>query len=253
MSEHDRFSLCRKVGCNTYTGRHSKNTELTSLVLKTLMTEKPSVSSGPGRPKDPAKREAILAAAQVLFLSNGYEGSSMDAIAAEAGVSKLTLYSHFKDKEALFGEAIKTTCETRLPRTLFVLEDDCSISQVLLELGHAFHALVNSPESIGLHRVMVALATQNSALSRMFFDAGPQRLLVDLEQLLIQANQRGLLQVSEPIRAAEHFCSLIKGAAHFRLLIGYSELPDQKEADKHVQDCVALFMRAYGNVNSGTK
>jgi len=217
------------------------------------MTEKPSVSSGPGRPKDPAKREAILAAAQVLFLSNGYEGSSMDAIAAEAGVSKLTLYSHFKDKEALFGEAIKTTCETRLPRTLFVLEDDCSISQVLLELGHAFHALVNSPESIGLHRVMVALATQNSALSRMFFDAGPQRLLVDLEQLLIQANQRGLLQVSEPIRAAEHFCSLIKGAAHFRLLIGYSELPDQKEADKHVQDCVALFMRAYGNVNSGTK
>jgi len=213
------------------------------------MTENQSVPSGPGRPKDPAKRDAILAAAQVLFLSNGYEGSSMDAIAAEAGVSKLTLYSHFKDKEALFGEAIKTTCETRLPRTLFVLEDDCAISQVLLELGHAFHALVNSPESIGLHRVMVALATQNSALSRMFFDAGPQRLLMDLEQLLIQANQRGLLQVSEPIRAAEHFCSLIKGAAHFRLLIGYSELPDQKEADKHVQDCVALFMRAYGNVN----
>lgn len=246
MSEHDRFSLCRKVGCNTYTGRHSKNTELTSLVLKTLMTEKPSVSSGPGRPKDPAKREAILAAAQVLFLSNGYEGSSMDAIAAEAGVSKLTLYSHFKDKEALFGEAIKTTCETRLPRTLFVLEDGCSIRQVLLDLARAFHALVNSPESIGLHRVMVALATQNSALSRMFFDAGPQRLLADLEQLLIQANQRGLLQVSEPMRAAEHFCSLIKGVAHFRLLIGYTDAPDSQEADEHVQDCVALFIRAYG-------
>ncbi len=210
------------------------------------MTKTPSAPSGPGRPKDLAKRQSILAAAKVLFLSNGYEGSSMEAIAAEAGVSKLTLYSHFKDKEALFGEAIKTTCETRLPRKLFVLEDGCSISQVLLELGYAFHALVNSPESIGLHRVMVAMATQNSALSRMFFDAGPQRLLVDLEQLLIQANQRGLLRVSEPMRAAEHFCSLIKGAAHFRLLIGYAELPDQAEADKHVQDCVALFMCNYG-------
>lgn len=217
------------------------------------MTENQSVPSGPGRPKDPAKREAILAAAQVLFLSNGYEGASMDAIAAEAGVSKLTLYSHFKDKEALFGEAIRSTCETRLPRSLFVLEDGCSIRQVLLDVGHAFQALVNSPESIGLHRVMVALATQNSTLSRMFFDAGPQRLLVDLEQLLIQANQRGLLQVSEPMRAAEHFCSLLKGVAHFRLLIGYADAPAPEEAKKHVQDCVALFISAYGHSKPATR
>ncbi|QGZ31978.1 TetR/AcrR family transcriptional regulator [Stutzerimonas stutzeri] len=212
------------------------------------MTEIPSTSSGPGRPKDLAKREAILSAARELFLSNGYEGSSMDAIAAEAGVSKLTLYSHFKDKEALFGEAVKITCETRLPRRLFVLEAGCSIEQVLLNIGHAFQALVNSPESIGLHRVMVAMATQNPALSRMFFDVGPQRLLLDLEQLLIQANQRGLLSTSEPMRAAEHFCSLIKGAAHFRLLIGYAPQPDAQQAARHVEDCVALFLRAYGGM-----
>lgn len=209
------------------------------------MANNPPAPSGPGRPKDPAKREAILMAAQVLFLKNGYEGSSMEAIAAEAGVSKLTLYSHFKDKEALFGEAVKTTCETRLPRKLFVLEDGCSIREVLLDVGHAFQALVNSPESIGLHRVMVAMATQNPALSRMFFDAGPQRLLLDLEQLILQANQRGMLRADEPMRAAEHFCSLIKGAAHFRLLIGYAELPDFEESARHVQDCIALFMRAY--------
>ncbi|AHL74790.1 TetR family transcriptional regulator [Stutzerimonas stutzeri] len=210
------------------------------------MIENPSAPSGPGRPKDLAKREAILAAAKVLFLSNGYEGSSMDAIAAEAGVSKLTLYSHFRDKEALFGEAVKTTCETRLPRKLFMLEEGCSIRQVVLDIAYAFHDLVNSPESIGLHRLMVAIAPQNSALSRMFFDVGPQRLLLDLEQLFAQAHQRGMLKMDEPMRAAEHFCSLIKGVAHFRLLIGYTELPDSAEADRHVRDCVALFMRAYG-------
>lgn len=214
------------------------------------MIEKPVVQPGPGRPKDPAKREAILEAAQVLFLSNGYEGSSMEAIAAEAGVSKLTLYSHFKDKETLFEEAVKTTCETRLPRKLFVLEDGCSIERVLLDIGHAFQALVNSPESIGLHRVMVAMATQNPALSRMFFDAGPQRLLHDLEQLFTQANQRGMLDTDQPQRAAEHFCSLIKGAVHFRLLIGYSDRPGAREADEHVQDCITLFMRAYGATNA---
>jgi TetR/AcrR family transcriptional repressor of mexJK operon len=216
------------------------------------MNESPSAASGPGRPKDPAKREAILAAAKVLFLSNGYEGSSMDAIAAEAGVSKLTLYSHFKDKEALFGAAVKATCETRLPRRLFALADGCTIEQVLLDIGHAFQALVNSPESIGLHRVMVAMATQNPALSRMFFDAGPQRLLIDLEQLFIQADKNGMLNMPEPMRAAEHFCSLIKGATHFRLLIGYADLPDAEEAEKHVQDCVAVFVRAYGAAKNKT-
>ncbi|WP_417775817.1 TetR/AcrR family transcriptional regulator [Stutzerimonas xanthomarina] len=209
------------------------------------MIKNPPAPSGPGRPKDPAKREAILMAAQVLFLNNGYEGSSMDAIAAEAGVSKLTLYSHFKDKEALFGEAVKTTCETRLPRRLFVLEDGCEFRSVLLDIAHAFHELVISPESIGLHRVMVAMATQNPALSQMFFDAGPQKLLVDLEQMLDQAHQRQLLNVPEPMRAAEHFCSLIKGVAHFRLLIGYAKQPDAADMKRHAEDCVDLFMRAY--------
>lgn len=215
------------------------------------MTESP-VTSGPGRPKDPAKREAILAAAQVLFLSNGYEGSSMEAIAAEAGVSKLTLYSHFKDKEALFSAAVKSTCETRLPKTLFLLEPHSSIEQVLLDIGQAFHALVNSPESIGLHRVMVAMATQNPALSRMFFDAGPQRLLLDLEHLFDEAQRLGKLMTPEPMRAAEHFCSLVKGAAHFRLLIGYSEGPSADEADCHVRDIVGLFLRAYGVESAAT-
>jgi TetR/AcrR family transcriptional repressor of mexJK operon len=213
------------------------------------MTESPSASPGPGRPKDPAKREAILAAARDLFLSNGYEGSSMEAIAAEAGVSKLTLYSHFKDKEALFGSAVKAICETRLPRRLFELDEGSSIEHALLDIGYAFEALVNSPESIGLHRVMVAMATQNPALSQMFFDAGPQKLLLDLEQMFARAHQLGLLNTPEPLRAAEHFCSLIKGVAHFRLLVGYVEQLDAEDAKRHVDSCIALFMRAYCRID----
>ena len=61
------------------------------------MSDKRLPSTGPGRPKDQAKRLAILEAAKTLFMRNGYEGSSMDAIAAEAGVSKLTVYNHFTD------------------------------------------------------------------------------------------------------------------------------------------------------------
>ncbi|WP_457395457.1 TetR/AcrR family transcriptional regulator, partial [Roseateles sp. P5_E1] len=79
-------------------------------------------ASGPGRPKDLGKRAAILEAAKSLFVEQGYNGVSMDSIAAQAGVSKLTVYSHFGDKETLFTEAVKSTCVAMLPDALFVTD-----------------------------------------------------------------------------------------------------------------------------------
>ena len=112
------------------------------------MPDKLLQPSGPGRPKDPAKRRAILEAAKSLFLRNGYDGSSMDAIAAEAGVSKLTVYSHFTDKETLFSAAVKAKCEEQLPELLFELPAGAPIEAVLLNIGRGFHALISSRESV---------------------------------------------------------------------------------------------------------
>ena len=75
--------------------------------------------AGPGRPKDPGKRAAILDAAKRLFVAQCFDGVSMDQIASDAGVSKLTVYSHFGDKESLFGEAVRAHCEVGMPASLF--------------------------------------------------------------------------------------------------------------------------------------
>src|SRR5690554_1573732 len=95
------------------------------------MSDKIVQNAGPGRPKDPAKREAILQAAQQLFLRSGYEGTSMDAIATEAGVSKLTVYSHFTDKETLYAAAIRVVCEAQLPDLFFDYPQQGEIRQAL--------------------------------------------------------------------------------------------------------------------------
>ena len=201
--------------------------------------------SGPGRPKDLAKRQAILEAAKTLFLSNGYDGSSMDAIAAEAGVSKLTVYSHFTDKEKLFAEAVKSKCAEQLPELLFELSEDAPIDSLLLDIGRGFNTLINSRESVELHRVMVSLAAQDSKLSKMFYDAGPQRLLDEMAHLLRQADQAGKLRVDDPLNAADQFFCLIKGGTNFRLLIGCCEPLQGEAAEQHVQEAVAMFLRAY--------
>jgi TetR/AcrR family transcriptional repressor of mexJK operon len=209
------------------------------------MPNKVLPTNGPGRPKDLAKRKAILEAAKTLFLSNGYDGSSMDAIAAEAGVSKLTVYSHFTDKEKLFAEAVKSKCEEQLPELLFELDDEVPVAQVLLNIGRGFNELINSRESVELHRVMVSLAAQDSTLSRMFYEAGPQRVLHGMEELLRRADQSGKLRVPDPLSAADQFFCLIKGGANFRLLIGCGEALQGAEAEAHVRDAVEVFLRAF--------
>ncbi len=59
-----------------------------------------------GRPRSEEKRRQIMSAAMELFTSNGFEGTSVDDIAAAARVSKQTVYSHFGCKETLLGLAV---------------------------------------------------------------------------------------------------------------------------------------------------
>jgi TetR/AcrR family transcriptional regulator, mexJK operon transcriptional repressor len=211
------------------------------------MSPRPSKSAGPGRPKDLEKRAAILEAAKNLFPQRGFEGVSMDAIAAEAGVSKLTVYSHFKDKEALFSEAVKCRCEQQLPHDLFEIRPGTGpVRDALLKIGHGFSALCTSPEAVGLYRMMSARAQTDSQLSLLFYEAGPKRTLAEFEAFLRQANAAGALDVPDPTRAAQHFFAMLKGELHTRLVVGCCDSVDEAERCAHVDSVVELFMRAYG-------
>lgn len=192
-----------------------------------------------------AKRQAILEAAQTLFLRQGYEGSSMDAIATEAGVSKLTVYSHFNDKESLYVAAIKAKCEQQLPAPIFDQPDDAPVEAVLEKIGNAFVELINSPESIALHRLLIGTAEKEHGLAQAFHEIGPLRVVNGMAELLARMTRNGRLQVPDPHDAAEHFFCLLKGGANFRLLIGCGEQPDARERARHVAAVVALFVRAY--------
>jgi TetR/AcrR family transcriptional repressor of mexJK operon len=88
-------------------------------------------AAAPGRPKDQGKGTAILDAAKRLFTMHGFDGASMDQIAAEAGVSKLTVYSHYGDKETLFAAAVKSYCEQQLPDKLFEERLDVALRERL--------------------------------------------------------------------------------------------------------------------------
>ena len=205
----------------------------------------PTLPTGPGRPKDPAKRQAILEAAKELFVRNGYDGSSMEAIAAEAGVSKLTVYSHFTDKETLFCEAVQAKCAEQVPELFHEPPADAPTQELLLNIARGFNRLINSPEAIALSRLMIAQGGLNPQLSQMFFDAGPLRVLDQMERLIVRAQGQGEIREGDARHAAEHFLMLVQGCVHFRLLIGCATLPPAEESERHVHEVVELFLRAY--------
>ncbi|SDT47593.1 transcriptional regulator, TetR family [Pseudomonas sp. Z003-0.4C(8344-21)] len=209
------------------------------------MSNNPAAPNGPGRPKDLAKRQAILDAAKILFLTHGYANTSMDAVASEAGVSKLTVYSHFNDKETLFSAAVVAKCEEQLPPLFFELPEGIAVENVLLNIARGFHQLINSEESVNLHRLIMALGSQDPNLSLIFFEAGPERMVQGMERLLTRIHKTGALNIDLPRNAAEHFFCLIKGAGNFRLLYGCGEPLSEEASERHIQEVVALFMRAY--------
>src|SRR6476659_2407282 len=201
-------------------------------------------SAAPGRPKDAGKGAAILETAKRLFLSQGYEGVSMDQIAAEAGVSKLTVYSHFGDKETLFAAAAKAYCDQQLPTSLFEPRPDLPLRERLLQVARVFFAMVASQEAVAGQRMLSTPQMAETSVPRMFWDAGPQRVQDAFAELLRARVAAGQLQIDDVPRAAAQFFALLKGEPHAKLVFGCGPLGDE-EAEAHVRASVAMFLRAY--------
>lgn len=196
-----------------------------------------------GRPKDPSKGAAILEAAKQLFVEQGFDGVSMDQIAAAAGVSKLTVYSHFGDKESLFAAAIGCKCENQMSNGLFAIDPGKPLRERLLGIGRAFFAMCTSKDAISVQRTVTTQATAPK-LGKLFWEAGPRRVHAAMEALLAGEIAAGALDIPDVHRACGQFFCLLKGEAHMRMLCGYAA-PSANEAEAHVQASVDMFLRAY--------
>jgi len=202
-------------------------------------------SCGPGRPKDLEKRAAILDAAKRLFPLSGFEGTSMDAIAAEAGVSKLTVYSHFTDKETLFVAAIRARCEEQMPAQLFDVDLKGPVRGQLEAIAHAFFSLLMQPDSVALHRLLTSGSGASCKLVQLFWEAGPQRVQGGFQQFLRSEVEAGQLEIVDVPRAAAQFFALLKGEFHARQLYGCGQPFNGEDVDAHVRATVEVFLRAY--------
>ena len=203
-------------------------------------------AAGPGRPKDLGKRAAILEAAKRLFVAQGFAGVSMDQIAADAGVSKLTVYSHFGDKEALFAAAVQAHFEQQLPDSLFAAADAAPLRDGLMQIARAFFAMIMDPDALAGHRIMCTPQVVETGMPQQAWEVGPQRAIDMVADVMRHHVEAGELDIDDIPRAASQFLCLVKGDLHQRVVFGCSPMPLASEAEAQLEGAVDMFLRAYG-------
>ncbi len=200
----------------------------------------------PGRPKSEQKGEAILHAAGELFLSAGYQGTSMDAVAQRAGVSKQTVYSHFANKEELFKACIRgKVAGYGFDETTPDGAGDLRSS--LLSIARHFLDLMFDPEVIAMHRVVMAEAASQPRIAALFFESGPKRTKASVCAFLQQQVEAGRLRIPTDrlLYAAVQLLNTAAGMYQMSLWLGLMHNVDPEEVDAHLQQVVDDFLALY--------
>jgi TetR/AcrR family transcriptional repressor of mexJK operon len=199
-----------------------------------------------GRPRDPERDRRILDAARRHFYAHGLARSSVDAIAADAGVSKMTIYSHFASKEGLF-EAVVRDRTDRVVAGLAGVDalDPMLPETALLAVGEQFLALAREDGTLDQFRSLYGAAGVQREACHAFYKQGPDKLVGDLASYLRRADARGTLSIRHLRQAADLFLSMFLGSGHIRGLLKL-EMPDVRENRALLREAVRVFMAAYG-------
>lgn len=195
------------------------------------------------------KQQAILAAAFTVFARSGYAQARVDQIAAEAGVAKATVYSHFGDKERVFREAVRALSEAASAANLAVIEalaepaEDLAVT--LRTVGGELVRCYCSPESRALRRLVCAEAGQFPDLTEMVDDVAARvgRALADrLARLALS----GALRIDDPDMAAAQWAALLTGPLRSRYQFGV-EAPPESELNAVTAAAASTFLAAFGS------
>ena len=194
------------------------------------------------------KRRTIMEAATSLFLSRGYDGTSMDDVAKLAAVSKQTVYKHFRDKETLFAEIVLATTDRidgMVDLVAHIPADAATLAENLTHLARQFLAALTQPQVLQLRRLVIANADAFPELGATWYEQGFERVLATLAATFQRLADHGLLRCDEPLLAANHFCGLLLWIPVNKAMFHGSPQHTEIELDHYATTGVRAFLAAY--------
>ena len=221
--------------------------------------------SGEDATAKPTKRMQIVEAAATSFLRAGFGAISMDIIAAEANVSKRTVYSYFSTKESLFIAVMDMMCQhmaepgesicplgaaddgSAKPGARLVGElSSIDPQDLLTRVGRRFLGILTSPDGIALNRIIISEAHRFPELGRSFYEYGCRPLVDRLSAYFSAQADSHRLDIPDPVESAWIFLGMVRDPIHYELSVGVRDYPDQQEIDAHVARTVTRFLAFHG-------
>jgi TetR/AcrR family transcriptional regulator, mexJK operon transcriptional repressor len=209
-------------------------------------------------PRVVRSRAAVVDAARTLFLRKGYAGTTMEEIAALAGLTKRTLYNNYAGKDALFTQIMADVIAyaeefARRVREEFTGEiTAANVRATLDDLGRRLALAIVRPEVVALRRLLIGEAREFPALGADYFDRAPGQVLDALKSGFEHLRRAGLLRIADARLAAAQFAYLVAGEPLDRaVLVG--TIPPREHVIACAREGVQTFLARYGVARGGRR
>jgi TetR/AcrR family transcriptional regulator, mexJK operon transcriptional repressor len=181
-------------------------------------------------------RAAILRAARPIMLRDGLGGTTLDRVAAEGGIAKMTLYRHFPSKEALFEGLVTAMCESIREglENAASAAIDKPIADRLADELRAFMSALIEPDTLALYRLIVADGWRFPELSRVFDRSGMRVIRRRIAELLETNGAPG----DRSRQVAAEVVALAVGDAYLRAALGIAEEGDGQAFAQQIEAAV---------------
>jgi TetR/AcrR family transcriptional regulator, mexJK operon transcriptional repressor len=203
-----------------------------------------------GRPANEALGQTIVSTAGELFAKLGFQATTLDKVARRAKISKLSIYRHFENKEALFSAAIAARCRQFAPQAVSEGVEGSAEDQ-LMAVGTSLLRTLLSPDVRSVEAMVGADKTNQKSLSKLFYEAGPANVIAEIESLLRQLHEKTVLHVPDPHWSARLFGALFKGS-DLLMIAGFDEAKatDDNEIEAYCRSAVTMFIAAHRSNNT---
>ena len=206
-------------------------------------TKKPAGRGGrPSRADAARLRQRILEVATELFLAQGYGSTTIEAVAARAGISKRTFYHRFDDKSALFAAVVHEIIGQIRPPAGVPLIEGATLRDILRRLAGMILRAALAPQAMALHRLVMAESARFPELVRAVHgDGSTGEATTLIGGLLARELPYSKLSAENRAFAAEQFIFMVVAIPQRRAM-GFGTPMTVTELDAWVDKTVSLFL-----------